>query len=117
MNDLSNGKSTNLQDKSFYFSRLIIRFCLILRDEKHFQVASQLIRSGTSVGANIREAQRAESSKDFKHKLKIALKEADEAKYWLELIDLEIKEVENELKDLNEELIKILVTIIKKTKD
>lgn len=80
-------------------------------------MSSQLIRSGTSIGANIREAQRAESKKDFKHKLRIALKEADESKYWLELIHSEITTVDKALFELNEELVKLLVKIIKNTKD
>lgn len=99
-------------DKSFEFSKLIIRFCLNLKEQKHFEISSQLIRSGTGVGANIQESQRAESSADFRHKLKIALKEADETKYWLSLIDAEIQVVDNKLFDLNEELIKLLVAII-----
>jgi len=99
-------------DKSFEFSKLIIRFCLNLKEQKHFELSSQLIRSGTSIGANIRESQRAESSADFRHKLKIALKEADETKYWLTLINSEIHSVDRILFDLNEELIKLLVSII-----
>lgn len=99
-------------DKSFEFSKLIIRFCLNLKEQKHFEISSQLIRSGTSIGANIHESQRAESSADFRHKLKIALKEADETKYWISLIDAEIQVVDNKLFDLNEELIKLLVAII-----
>ena len=99
-------------DKSFEFSKLIIRFCLNLKEQKHFEISSQLIRSGTSIGANIQESQRAESSVDFRHKLKIALKEADETKYWLSLIDAEIQVVDKKLFDLNEELIKLLVAII-----
>ena len=87
-----------------------------LKEQKHFEISSQLIRSGTSVGANIKESQRAESPADFRHKLKIALKEADETKYWLELIDSEIITVEKTLFELNEELIKLLVAIINKSK-
>ena len=102
----------NIVDKSFEFSKLIIRFCLNLKEQKHFEISSQLIRSGTSIGANIQESQRAESSADFRHKLKIALKEADETKYWLSLIDAEIQVVDKKLFDLNEELIKLLVAII-----
>lgn len=109
--------NTIVQDKSFLFAQLIIRFCLNLKDQKHYELSSQLIRSGTSVGANIREAQRAESKRDFKHKLRIALKEADESKYWLELIHSEITTVDKALFELNEELVKLLVTIIKNTKD
>ncbi len=102
--------------KSFEFSKLIIRFCLSLKEQKHFEIGGQLLRSGTSIGANIREAQRAESSADFRHKLQIALKEADESKYWLELIDSEIVKVNKELIDLNDELIRLLVAIIVKNK-
>ena len=102
--------------KSFEFSKLIIRFCLSLKEKKHFEIGGQLLRSGTSIGANIREAQRAESSADFRHKLQIALKEADESKYWLELIDSEIVKVNKELIDLNDELIRLLVAIIVKNK-
>lgn len=109
--------NTIVQDISFIFAQLIIRFCLNLKDQKHYELSSQLIRSGTSIGANIREAQRAESKKDFKHKLRIALKEADESKYWLELIHSEITTVDKALFELNEELVKLLVTIIKNTKD
>jgi four helix bundle protein len=109
--------NTVVQDKSFLFAQLIIRFCLNLKDQKHYELSGQLIRSGTSVGANIREAQRAESKKDFKHKLKIALKEADETKYWLELIHSEIATVDKTIIELNEELIKLLVSIIKNTQD
>lgn len=109
--------NTIVQDKSFLFAQLIIRFCLNLKDQKHYELSSQLIRSGTSVGANIREAQRAESKKDFKHKLRIALKEADESKYWVELIHSEITTVDKALFELNEELVKLLVTIIKNTQD
>jgi four helix bundle protein len=107
------GNSPNIiVGKSFEFSKLIIRFCLNLKEQKHFEISSQLIRSGTSIGANIQESQRAESSADFRHKLKIALKEADETKYWLSLIDTEIQVVDKKLFDLNEELIKLLVAII-----
>jgi four helix bundle protein len=107
------GNSPNIiVDKSFEFSKLIIRFCLNLKEHKHFEISSQLIRSGTSIGANIQESQRAESSADFRHKLKISLKEADETKYWLSLIDAEIQVVDKKLFDLNEELIKLLVAII-----
>lgn len=106
-----------VQDKSFLFAQLIIRFCLNLKDQKHYELSSQLIRSGTSVGANVREAQRAESKKDFKHKLRIALKEADETKYWLELIHSEITTVDKAIFELNEEIVKLLVAIIKNTQD
>ena len=75
-------------------------------------MASQLIKSGTSIGANTREAQRA-VRKDFKNKFGIALKEADETKYWLEILDATGREVPNEMMNKCEELIRILVSIIK----
>ena len=63
---------------TFAFSLLVIEYCEELEIEKRFIVAKQLIRSGTSVGANAMEAQNAESKADFIHKIKIAAKEADE---------------------------------------
>ena len=73
--------------KSFEFSKNIIEFAECLERERKFEVANQLIKSGTSNGANVKEAQNGESKKDFIHKLKIALKEADETEYWLFLCD------------------------------
>ena len=108
------GKTTNnvVQTKSFAFACSILDFHLILKEAKHFEIASQLIRSGTSVGANIREAQRAESKADFRHKLRIALKEADETKYWLELINEKLIDVDAKLMNDIEEIIRLLVAII-----
>ena len=78
-------KKNIIVQKTFQFSLDIILFCEILRLEKKFELASQLFRSGTSIGANTREAQNAESNADFIHKFKIAAKEAEETSYWLEL--------------------------------
>ncbi len=64
--------------KSFEFACDIIKYCDELKSQKDFELASQLLRSGTSIGANTREAQRGVSNKDFKNKFGIALKEADE---------------------------------------
>lgn len=106
-------KSENvLLDKSFEFSLSIVDFAGKLKKDHHFEIASQVLRSGTSIGANIVEAQRAESKKDFIHKLKISLKEADETKYWLKIIDCTIEKVDEKLKEENEQLIKLLVSII-----
>ena len=69
--------------KSFEFSKNIIEYSELLEKQRKFVVANQIIRAGTSIGANIKEAQNGESRKDFIHKLKIALKEADETEYWL----------------------------------
>lgn len=70
---------------SFEFAKDIIRYTQELETLKRFNLANQLFRSGTSIGANIREAQNAESKADFIHKFKIAAKEADETEYWLML--------------------------------
>lgn len=99
--------------KSFQFACEIVLYCDELKKNKDFDLASQLIRSGTSIGANTREAQRGVSKKDFKNKFGIALKEADETKYWLELLEATGRQVPKELMDKCEELIRILVAIIK----
>ncbi len=65
------------------FALSIIRFTEELESKRKFNLANQLFRSGTSIGANVKEAQNAESKNDFIHKLKIAAKEADETEYWL----------------------------------
>ena len=70
---------------TFNFSLNIIEFIQVLEKEKKYNLANQLFRSGTSVGANVNEAQSCESRKDFIHKMKIAAKEAEETKYWLSL--------------------------------
>ncbi len=69
--------------KSFEFALSIIDFTEDLFEKKKFVIGQQLLKSGTSIGANIREAQNAESKADFVHKMKIALKETDETDYWL----------------------------------
>ncbi|PKA98363.1 four helix bundle protein [Flavobacteriaceae bacterium MAR_2009_75] len=63
----------------------VVTFSEKIRADNRFEMASQIFRSGTSIGANIREAQNAESKLDFIHKFKISAKEADELKYWLEI--------------------------------
>lgn len=70
-------------DKSFAFSLHIIQYTELLEGNRKFVIANQLMKSGTSIGANIREAQNAESRADFIHKIKIAAKEAEETEYWL----------------------------------
>jgi four helix bundle protein len=69
--------------QSFEFALGIIEFCEILESKKKFILANQLMKSGTSIGANVWEAQNAESTNDFIHKFKIAAKEMDETEYWL----------------------------------
>lgn len=82
---MRNDKKNIIVDISFEFSLAIIQFSEEIRKIKHYEMSSQIFRSGTSIGANIREAQNAESKADFIHKFKISAKEADELQYWLEL--------------------------------
>lgn len=72
---------------TFQFAMEIIDFAELLREQKRFAFADQVLRSGCSIGANVKEAQGAESKADFIHKMKIAIKEAEETEYWLELCD------------------------------
>ena len=83
---MSNSKSI-LKDKSFAFALRSINLYKYLKEiKKEYLISKQMLRSGTSIGANIREAQNAESSADFIHKFGIAQKECDETLYWLELL-------------------------------
>ncbi len=76
-------KKNLIVDLTFDFALTIISFCEDLEKERKYNLANQLFRSGTSIGANVREAQSAESKADFIHKIKISAKEAEEAEYWL----------------------------------
>ena len=99
--------------KSFQFACEIVQYCDELKKNKDFELASQLLRSGTSIGANTREAQRGVSIKDFKNKFGTALKEADETMYWLEILEETGREVPENMIERCDELIRILVSIIK----
>jgi len=76
-------KKNEILELSFEFALDVIRYCDLLEENRKYILARQLLKSGTSIGANIRESQNAESTPDFIHKLKIAAKEADETQYWL----------------------------------
>lgn len=79
--------SSALRDRSKAFANRIVACCRVLKDRKaEYSIINQLLRSGTSVGANIHEAQYAQGKKDFISKLEIALKEINETEYWLELL-------------------------------
>jgi len=101
--------------KSFEFSILIINYCDRLNSQRKFVVSNQLLKSGTSIGANVFEAQHAESRLDFIHKMKIALKEANESLYWLMLCekmkDLDLpKEAIYHLNEIISILTRIVIT-------
>ncbi|MCX6334927.1 MAG: four helix bundle protein [Bacteroidia bacterium] len=76
-------KANVIVDKSFQFALEVVLYCEVLEENRKFVLSRQLLRSGTSIGANVREAQNAESKADFIHKIKLAAKEADETEYWL----------------------------------
>ncbi|MEW6507318.1 MAG: four helix bundle protein [Bacteroidota bacterium] len=109
-------------DKSFKFSSRVVKFYLIkIKDEYHLKdLFKQFLRCGTSIGANIAESQEAASKKDFINKLSIALKEARESEYWLKLLKessiLNEKEFFSLMNDCDE-LIRLLVSILKKSKE
>ena len=114
---MRNDKKNIIVEKSFQFALKIVLYCELLEDKKKFVLSRQLLRSGTSIGANVREAQNAESKADFIHKVKLAAKEADETEYWLLLCKNSPSYIfENLLLDDVQELIKILSKIISSTK-
>ncbi|MCL2540699.1 MAG: four helix bundle protein [Firmicutes bacterium] len=110
-------KNTMLVDKSKAFAIRAIKLYNYLKDSKQeFVISKQLLRSGTSVGANIAESRYAVSKLDFTNKLSIALKEANESEYWLELLYetgyIDKKEFDSIIIDIKE-LLKLLITSIK----
>jgi four helix bundle protein len=106
-------KQNLIVDKTINYSLEIIKYCDILNRERKFAIANQLLRSATSIGANVVEAQNGESKADFLHKIKVATKEAYETLYWLKLCEKSegFKFELNYQKDL-EEIIRILSKII-----
>ena len=109
-----------IQDLSFNFAVRIVKFYKHLTEsKKEYVLSKQILRSGTCIGANVKESIHAQSTADFINKLSIALKEADETEYWLELLhasdiinDEEFKSLSNDTK----QIIGTIVKIIKKTK-
>jgi four helix bundle protein len=113
-----NKKANNpIVNMTFEFAKQVIVFAHQLEDEKKYVIARQLFRSGTSIGANIREAQNAESKADFIHKFKISAKEADETQYWLELcIAVYEKEGAKKLLMALEDIMKVINKIVATSK-
>lgn len=114
-------ESNLILDKSFQFAVRTVRlYKHLCAERKEFTLSKQLLRSGTSIGANVTESQQAQSRADFLSKLNIALKETSETKYWLRLMQatdyLTEKEANSMLADCTE-LEKLLVSIIKKLKE
>ncbi len=108
-------KKSIIQDKSFEFSLAIIDLYKQLIKDKEYIISKQLLRSGTSIGANIEEASTGQSKKDFTAKMSIASKEARETRYWLKLLQRNqlAKRDCSEYLNFIEEIINILTTIVK----
>jgi len=114
-------KESILKSKSFDFAVRIIKLYRYLRKHhSEWEISQQVLRSGTAVGALIREAEYAESRKDFMHKLHIGLKEANECSYWLELLyatDYITKRMFDSMQKDVVGLLKMLIASVKTTKE
>lgn len=109
-----------IKNKSFAFAiRVVKLYQFLCETKKEFILSKQLLRSGTAVGALVREAEHAESKSDFKHKMSIAQKEINESLYWLELLKETSYLTNEQFQSINAdavEIIKLLTSIIKTTK-
>ena len=112
-------KKSIIKNKSFEFSLLVIELYKLLQNQNEFVISKQLLRSGTSIGANVNEALAAESRADFVHKMAISSKEARETLYWLELLEKSqiVKYTYTKHIEKCIELVKILTSIVKTTKN
>ena len=117
---VSEASSGPTRDKSFSFAIAVIRLYKRLQEMNEYVISKQLLRSGTSIGANVEEALAASSRRDFLHRMTIASKEARESVYWLKLLDesdlVSDLAVNNELESARE-LVRLLTAIVKTTKE
>ena len=115
------GKENIVKEKSYAFALKIIKTYKLLNfEQKEFVLSKQVLRSGTSIGALIKEAEHAQSKADFINKMNIALKEANETEYWLMLLkDSDYIDTKNYITIYNDcsELIKLLASIVKTSKE
>ncbi len=113
-------KENVIKNKSFEFAiRIVKLYQFLISEKKEFVLSKQLLRSGTSVGAMVREAEHSESKADFIHKLAIAQKEMNETIYWLELLNATDYLTQKEFESINTDataIIKLITSIIKATK-
>ena len=112
-------KENAVREKAMLFAIRIVKLYKFLCEKNEFVMSKQILRSGTSIGANIAESSRAESDNDFIHKLSISRKEGQETLYWLELLqrtDYISSEQFNSMQAGCEELLKLLTSIILSTK-
>lgn len=109
-------KNGTVRAKSYDFAVRVVKLCIWLKEQKHYELSNQLIRSGTSIGANVEEAAASHSRKDFFYKMAVASKEARETHYWIRLLadcDILNKTQSGSLLNKSEELIKVLTSIVK----
>ncbi|MCC9018135.1 four helix bundle protein [Flavobacterium lipolyticum] len=113
-------KKNVIKDKSFAFAIEIVNLYKTLSEKKEFVLSKQMLRAGTSIGANVRESEHAQSKADFIHKLSISLKEANETEYWLDLLyetkylsDIEFQNIKPKIS----ELLRLLTSILKTSKN
>ena len=113
-------KENVIKGKSFAFALRVVKLYQFLCDtKKEYVLSKQVLRSGTSIGANVRESEHGQSKADFIHKISIALKEANETDYWLELLfqaGYLDEKIYQSLKQDCEEVLKILTAIVKTSK-
>ena len=118
---MKNTEDNIVADKSYHFACRTIRACKYLRENtKEFVLTNQFLRSGTAIGALVRESRFAQSRKDFINKMHIALKEANETEYWIKLLHesghFDDKSYKSIWRDCDE-LIRLLASIVKTTKE
>ena len=110
-----------VRDKSFTFARRVVKLAEYLRrNKKEFVLSRQALRSGTAIGALIREAEHAQSKADFVSKMSIALKEANETEYWIDLLHQSNYIDDKNYKSIHPdivELLKLLVSIVKTSRN
>ena len=117
---METNKNNNVAQKSLEYAVRIVNLCRVLKEKRReFIISDQILRSGTSIGANVREANSAQSKADFISKMSIAQKECDETGYWLELLyrtkTLNTREYDSIMSD-NQEIFAILTAILRSAK-
>lgn len=118
---MENIKPNVVKEKSFSFALRVVKLAKYLQEEKReFVLSKQVLRSGTAIGALVREAEHAESKADFTHKMNIALKEANETLYWLDMLHQSEYIADQSFASIradSEELVKLLVSIVKTSRE
>ena len=113
-------KDNVVREKSFAFAiRMVALYRYLTGEKREFVLSKQVLRSGTAIGALVREAEQAESRKDFIHKLSVALKEANETEYWIDLLHKTDYVTDSEFNSIHAdvvELLKLLTSIVKTSK-